>query len=181
MRRFANTIFLAGLTLLLQSGASAQGTPRKVGMLAKAAVAKATAEARKWRSDSYLFQIDAANVPDGGIQMWNYGYYSPGATGKKCFHANVAPTGESGGVAATCAFDPEQKLPEFTVDSDKAIEAARKAGLAKPTLRVTLRMSPVRNMGERPLWLISEGAARGDKQLHIDALTGEVRSQTKIP
>jgi hypothetical protein len=148
-------------------------------MLAKAGVAKATAEARKWRPDSYLFQITAANVQDG-IQMWDYGFYSPGATGRKCFNANVAPTGESGGVAARCGFDPEQKLPEFTVDSDKAVATARKAGMAKPTLRVTLRMSPVRNLGDRPLWLISEGAAVGDKQINIDAITGEIRDQVII-
>jgi hypothetical protein len=148
-------------------------------MLAKAGIAKATAEARKWRSDSYLFQVAGANVTDG-ITMWNYDFYSPGATGRKCFRVNVAPTGESGGSAATCAIDPEQKLPDFAIDSDKAVATARKAGLAKPALRVTVRMFPVCNMGDRAVWQLSEGAAMGDKTIEVDAITGEVRNQIVI-
>lgn len=179
MRSQVSTAILVSLTLLQPVAASAQGTPRQVGMLAKAGIAKATVEARKWRSDSYLFQVAGARVTDG-VTMWNYDFYSPGATGKKCYRVNVAPTGESGGTAATCAIDPEQKLSDFAIDSDKAVATARKAGLAKPTLRVTVRMFPVRNMGDRAVWQLSEGAGMGDKTIEVDALTGEIRNQIVI-
>ena len=179
MLRHAFALTLAGLTLFAPPATSAQGTPRRVGMLAKAGIAKATAEAKKWRSDSYLFQVSASNVSDG-IAMWNYVFYSPGATGRKCFNVNVAPTGESGGSGVTCAFDSEQKLPDFAIDSDKAVATARKAGLAKPALRVTVRMFPVRNMGDRAVWQLSEGAGMGDKTIEVDAITGEIRNQIVI-
>ena len=172
---------LAGLTFLQHASASAQGTRQNVGTLAKAGVVKAMAEARKWRSDSYLFQIAAANVQDGGITMWNYDFQSPGASGKKCFRVNVAATGEAGGIAAPCAVDREEELPNFAIDSDKAVAAARKAGVVRPGLRMTLRMIPVRNMGDRPLWQLSEGAGSGDKTIELDAITGQIRNQVKIP
>lgn len=180
MRRHAFAAILAGLTLLMPTGASAQATPRKFGMLAKAGVTKAAAEARKWRSDSYLFQIAASNVQDG-VAMWNYDFFSPGATGKKCFRVNVAPSGEVGGAVGTCALPEESKLPDFTIDSDKAFGTARKDGLAKPALRVHLRMTPVRGAADRPIWTLSEGASKGDKNIEVDAVTGEIRSRMTGP
>ena len=172
---------LVGLTLWQPVPASAQETRRSGGTLAKAGVVKAMAEARKWRSDSYLFQIVAANVQDGGITMWNYDFQAPGASGKKCFRVNVAATGEAGGISAPCAADNERELPGFTVDSDKAVEAARKAGAVRPGLRMTLRMAPVRNMGDRPVWQLSEGARSGDRTIELDAITGQIRSHLRIP
>ena len=148
-------------------------------MLARAGITGATAEAHKWRPDSYLFQVAALRVTDG-VTMWTYGFYSPGATGRKCYLVNVAPTGEAGGATSSCAFDPEQKLADFSIDSDKAVATARKAGLAKQALQVTLRMFPVRNMGDRPVWQVSEGAGMGDKTIEVDAITGEIRNQVVI-
>jgi hypothetical protein len=181
---YANIVLLtalSGLTLLEPCTASAQETRRTVGTLAKAGIVKAKAEARKWRSDSYLFQVAAANVQDGGVTMWNYDFQAPGASGKKCFRVNVAATGEAGGIAAPCAFDNEKELPGFVIDSDQAVAMARKAGVTRPGLRMTLRMASVRNMGDRPVWQLSEGAGSGDKTIEVDAITGQIRSQIRIP
>ena len=47
-------------------------------------------------------------------------------------------------------------------------------------MQVTLRMFPVRNMGDRPVWQVSEGAGMGDKTIEVDAITGEIRNQVVI-
>ena len=182
MRKHPFAAILAGLTLTLviPVAASGQATLQKSGWLAKVNVAKATTEAKKWRSDSHLFQITATNVQDG-VARWTYSFFSPGATGQKCHHVMFGLKGEVGGTDGRCAFDTESKLADFTVDSDKAFDAARKAGLAKPSIRGTLRMFPVRGMGDRPVWLFSEGAKTGDKSIEVDAITGEIRSRVTIP
>jgi hypothetical protein len=70
----------------------------------------------------------------------------------------------------------------FTVDSDKAVQVARAAGLTRPKLTVGLTWSGS-GSPDKLVWLIMEGggATKGDQIVDVDAMTGTVTSKTKQP
>ena len=83
---------------------------------------------------------------------------------------------ESGG--ETCK-SPE--LRDF-IDSDQAIQIARKSGIQKQDVNLVVTVSSTRN-GDQAVWTIIEEGMRnpGDKMLNLDAQTGEVLGNIRNP
>ena len=109
-----------------------------------------------------------------GVAAWDYDFYAAGAGDEKCLRVGFV----RGGVPYTshheCEASPEVKA--FTIDSDKAVDIARKAGLQKPELTMILSVMPLRGK-EMVGWTVMEAAGMnaGDKTADIDATTGEVK------
>ena len=164
-------------TLTLMSGtAAAQG--KKLGWLAKSKIAAASSEAKKWKSDAYLFQVSSYVVTDG-VSMWDYDFYSSGASGKKCLRVSFGTDDKAHTSQEDCGATVDAPLKELAVDSDKAVEIARKEGLKKPNLIVALSVGTT-PAGARAIWSVMEGSKPGDIIVDIDAMTGAVRSKTKM-
>ena len=150
--------------------ARGQAAPNKVGYTAKTMLAKARAEAKKARSDAYLFQIVTTGSTNG-IDMWDYDFYSPGAGEKKCVRVSMG-RGDNPSVSLhKCPGPAEMELKEFTIDSDKVVVVGRAAGVKGNDLTVALRMSDWRG-AELPIWSIIEGTKPGDLMVDFDGMTG---------
>ena len=152
------------MSLLLQAAPVAPTT-------AKTNLADALAGGKKWKTDAILIQAVASRVGTDGKQIsWEYGFYS--ASAKTCAVVYVARgqshAQESGG--PTCQA-PE--LKDF-MDSDRAMEIARRSGITKPL--GTMAASVEKN---RPTWTVMDGGgvATGDVILEIDAMTGGIISK----
>ena len=174
MNRIALSL-VAVVALLVSPGAAhAQASQSPLpGYLAKASLARAQAEARKWRPEAYVFQISANRVTDG-VAMWNYDFYAAGAGDEKCLRVGFGRGGKPYTSRHKCEASPEVKA--FTIDSDKAVDIARKAGLQRPELTMVLSVVPFPG-AEIVGWTVMEGAGMkaGEKTADIDATTGEVR------
>ena len=146
-------------------------------VLAKAHLADAAAEAKKWKSDAFLIQVAGNAVSDDGkVVSWDYGAYSPSA--KNClvikFYRGKPTTTESGGEA--CESAPLGEI----IDSDQAIKIARENGLTKQVSMVVMA-SPI-SRGTSVWSVIEEGMRNpGNVTLDIDAASGKVRNTMKNP
>ena len=163
----------------LPSGVGAQTAAPRFGAQAKALVADARTEAKKWRADAYLIQVTARGVTDG-VAMWYYAFFSPGASGAKCLRVNFGKVKRAFTQQLKCdKAEPEMK--DFAVDSDKAIAIARAEGLKRPELTMVLMSVPT-SSGQRSVWTIMEGNGmkEGDLTIDIDSQTGEVRGKRKL-
>ncbi len=152
------------------------GTPL-TPVLAKAHLADAAAEAKKWKSDAFLIQVAGNAVSDDGkVISWDYGAYSPSA--KNClvikFYRGKPSTQESGGVA--CESEPLGEI----IDSDQAIKIARENGVTKQLSMVAMPSPTSRGVS---VWSVIEEGMRnpGNLTLDIDGGTGKVRGTTKTP
>jgi len=166
----------AGLTLA-SAEAEGQAAP---GTLAKVHLAVVKAQAKKWRPDAVLFQIKANNVTDGKA-MWEYDFMAPG--GKQCLMAGVGTDGKAASAEMECGpISDEKEITSFAIDSDQAVTIARKAGLNKPKLTMGLMTSGSGTPGKL-VWLVMEdqGMKSGDQSVDIDAMTGAVTNQSKMP
>lgn len=167
---------LTPLFSLISLVATAQPSP---GTTAQTHLAAAQAHAKTWRPDAVLFQIQARNVTDGKAN-WEYDFMSAGAPGK-CLMVGVA-NGKAQSASDSCNTTGEKAILSFTVDSDKAVQAARAAGLARPKLTVGLTWSGS-GSSDKLVWMIMEdrGTAKGDQMVDVDAMTGIVTSKTRQP
>ena len=139
--------------------------------LARAKLSEVTATAKKWRSDATLIQIAANRVADDGTQsLWKYGFFSSSA--KTCLIVQVARTTRTTETGGPLCESPA--LGNF-MDSDKAIQIARKNGIQRTSVTMVVSMVPTRK-GPRPVWIVMEGSGMngGDVSVDIDAETGEV-------
>jgi hypothetical protein len=152
------------MSLLLQATPVAPTT-------AKANLADALAGGKKWKPDAILIQAVGSRVgADGKHISWEYGFYS--ASAKTCAVVYVARgqsrAQESGG--STCQA-PE--LKDF-MDSDRAMEIARRSGITKPLANMAASVEK-----NRPTWTVMDGGgvATGDVILEIDAMSGAIISK----
>jgi len=112
-------IFAVSLTL-------AALTPSFAASTAKEALKEVTAAAQKWQSDAVLTNVSTLmGRGDGKADQWLYMYYSPKA--KKS--AIVTARDKTVDVTADVRNTSTDPLGGDYVDSDKAVEAATKAGL----------------------------------------------------
>ena len=155
----------------------AQASPL-VPVLAKAHLAEAAVEARKWRSDAAIIQVGARRVPDDGkVAWWEYGAWSPSA--KTClvitFIRGKVNTQESGG--EVCESDALGEI----IDSDQAIKIARTNGVTKADVSMVAMASPTRK-GQAVWSVIEEGMRNsGDITIDIDGASGKVLTTTRTP
>ena len=147
-------------------------------VLAKAHLAEAAAEAKKWRPDAFVIQVAGRDVKDDGtVPWWDYGAYSPSA--KTClvmtFIRGNVDTQESGGEACESAA-----LGEI-IDSDQAIRIARENGVTKEKVSMVVMASPTRP-GQAVWSVIEEGMRNpGDITLDVDAASGRVLTTRRNP
>jgi len=148
-------------------------------VLAKAHLADAAAEARKWRPDAFVIQVAGSGVSDEGKakNWWEYGAYSPSA--KTClvitFIRGKASTQESGG--EQCESDALGEI----IDSDQAIKIARENGIAKQDVSMVAMASSLRK-GQSVWSVIEEGMRNpGNMTMDIDAKTGAVLNKVRTP
>lgn len=156
--------------LLLAAAALASAGPSgalAAGLTARGALPKALAQAKAWQGDAALVHLSSTKVnPDGTASEWKYSFYAP-ASKKRC-----VVTARPGGVTLR-----EVRLGSFTeplgefVDSDKAMEVARKNGLkgGEPSMSV-LRPAGARAEGTR--WLVTGGFNPGDTSIGVDGRSG---------
>jgi hypothetical protein len=156
--------------LILAAYAFASAGPARAlaaGLTARGALPEVLAKARAWQGDAALVHLSSTKVnPDGTASEWKYSFYAS-ASKKRC-----VVTAHPGGVTLR-----EVRLGSFTeplgefVDSDKAMEVARKNGLrgGEPSMSV-LRPAGARAEGTR--WLVTGGFNAGDTSIGVDAKTG---------
>jgi hypothetical protein len=163
----------------LSRGMGAQTAAPRFGTQAKALVAEARTEAKRWRADAYLIQLTASRVTDG-VAMWYYDFFAPGASGAQCLRVNFGKDKRAFTQQLKCD-QAEPELKDFAVDSDKAIAIARAEGLKRPELTMGLMSVPT-SSGQRFVWTIMEGNGmkEGDLTIDIDAQTGVVRGRRKL-
>lgn len=147
-------------------------------VLAKAHLAEAAAEGKKWKPDAMLVQIYGRNVKDDGTApSWDYNAYSPSA--KSCLGINFirgnVSTRETR--AEACQF---AALGEI-IDSDQAMKIARENGVSRESISMLALPSPTRP--GTSLWQVVEEGMRnpGNMTVDIDAATGKVLNTTKNP
>ena len=171
-------VLLAVTALPASTVAGQTSAASRVGAPAKALLGDAKTEARKWRSDAYVIQIVGRGVTDG-VAMWYYDFHAPGASGKKCLRVNFGKNKQAFTQQLECETEPEIK--DFVLDSDKAVDIARKEGLTRPQLNVILTMAPT-SAGPRAIWILMEGNGmkEGDLTIDIDAQTGAIRGKRKL-
>ena len=170
LKQLRSLLFITAMALAIGAG-RVQAQTQAPRSLAKAKLSEATAAAKKWRADAALIQIAANRVADDGTQrLWKYGFFSPAA--KTCLIVQVAGTTrttETGGPLCE-----SRALGNF-MDSNKAIQIARKNGIQRTSVTMVVSMVPTRK-GPRPVWIVMEGSGMngGDVSVDIDAETGEV-------
>ena len=177
--RNSQTFVVGLISLSLASAAGAQ-PPSNPGTLAKVNVVATRAHARTWRPDAVLFQIRAGIVSDGTAH-WEYDYMSPTKPGR-CIIVGVAKGKVVSAPEDSCDTSTEKAITDFTIDSDQAVQIARKAGLASPKLKMGLMWGGSGGSGKL-VWLVMEnsGMNKGDQIVDIDAMTGAVANKSRTP
>jgi hypothetical protein len=122
MHRALAALAIAGLVLSLGIVAPAA----EANSTAKGAVQEATAAGRKWQADAVLTHISTLVAkPDGKARSWLYTFHSPKARKSAIVTAGGGAIDVTADVRNT-SVDP---IGAQYLDSDKAMEAARKLGL----------------------------------------------------
>lgn len=124
-------VLAAALALTVAAPAHAAAT-------AKAALKEVTAASKAWQPDAVLTHVSTLSAqPDGTARSWLYTVYSPKA--KKSAIVTARDTRvEVDEVNRNTSVDP---LGDGWMDSDKALDAARKAALALPARDIGLGLT----------------------------------------
>jgi hypothetical protein len=147
-------------------------------VLAKAHLADAATEARKWRQDAVIVQIFGRRVPDDGkVSWWDYAAWSPstkGCLGIQFIRGNVNAQETR---AEACQYEPLGEI----IDSDQAIRIARANGITRQDVSMFAMPSPTRK--GTSVWSVVEEGMRnpGNVTLDIDGVTGKVLNTTRTP
>lgn len=165
--RISLYLIIPVLLLGLFSGAMAAGSSETEGALptAKANLAAATAEAKKWQADAVLIMVETSTAkPDGSAYSWLYVYNSP--KGGNMISIMIDDEGEVSQFPGVSAF--RKPISDF-VDSDQAMAAAVEAGLKTHDFGMTMSLKNA----DRAEWSIP-----GSEVVYsIDAVTGKFLSK----
>jgi hypothetical protein len=143
------------------------------GQTAKAALPQVLATAKNWQGDAILVHLSSVKVqPDGTAPEWKYSFYSP-KTQKRCV---VTARGDGVTVKEVRLGNYTEPLGGF-VDSDKAMEVAKKNGLKgkEPSMSV---VRPAGAKAGSPSWIVTGGWKNGDVSISLDAQTGRFTKRT---
>jgi hypothetical protein len=151
-------------------------TPALAASTARAALKEVTAAAQKWQTDAVLTHVSTLGAKaDGKANSWLYTVYS--AKTKKSAIITARDTKvEIEPDVRTTSVDP---IGEF-IDSDKALEAARKHGLkANDSIAMGLTLMGKATSQPRMLWSIS---VMGDSILSwsIDSKDGSLLHKGEV-
>lgn len=162
-------ICVISLALVPMSSALAAAT-------AKAALKEATAAAQKWQADAVVTHISSLSVKaDGKASSWLYIAYSP-KTKKSAILTARDTKIEIEPDVRTTSVDP---VGEF-IDSDKAMDAARKNGLkATDSIGMGVTLMGKATAKPRMLWSVS---VFGDSILSwsLDAKDGSLVNKNEV-
>jgi len=138
-------------------------------MTAKSMLPRATDEAIKWQPDARLVNITTSSAnPDGTGHLWAFTFRSPKTGGK------ILITVDSNNEVSTfdSAYFQNDIIPDFSVDSDKAMAEAIKNGLK--TNEFGMKMD-LENNGKNTEWRMLD-----DKNFYfIDAISGKLLRKEK--
>jgi hypothetical protein len=157
-----------GLVAALAFASAAPVSAQAAGQTAKAPLPKAIASAKAWQPDAILVHLSTVKLQsDGTATEWLYSFYSP-KSGKRCV---VTARGGSVTLKEVRLGAYTEPLGEF-IDSDKAMEAAKKNGLkgSEPFAGVG---RPTGGQADSTYWIVTGGWAKGDVTVSLDAKTGK--------
>jgi hypothetical protein len=157
------------LTLTLTAAAGPSASAPATGTTVLAALARANVAAKEWNADAVLTNASTLRAnPDGTAASWSFLFYSPRT--KKGFSVDVRA-----GKAETLEVNPHLKDPvgEF-VDSDRALQEAKKNGLAGPG-PLTMAVMPMGQSTKEPgaYWTVGAGFSKGSVSVVLEAKTGK--------
>jgi hypothetical protein len=143
---------------------------------ARAALERAKPRAKEWRADAVLTNASTLGADaNGTAEIWNFAFYSPGA---KTWLNVTASGGKLGTLEVSMGLaDP---VGEF-IDSDQAIEAAKKNGLAgskKPMMGLAWMGGSKDGVA---CWTVGGGFEPGSVGVVLDAKTGGFITKHETP
>ncbi len=159
---------VAAFTLLLFSANIVFAT----GLTAKTMLTQAVAAGKKWQSDAVLVSLSSVRVQsDGTAEEWKYSFYSP-RTGRRC----VITASVSGILTKEVHLGHStEPLGDF-IDSDKAMQAAKKNGLRGEDLNMTVKVQGT-GSNAAAYWIVNGGFTRVDVSILLVAKTGKFSSR----
>ncbi len=159
----------AAFTLLLFSAGSIAFA---AGLTAKTALTQAVAAGQKWQSDAVLVSLSSVRVQsDGTAEEWKYFFYSP-HTGRRC----VVTAGASGiRMKEVNRGRSTEPMGDF-IDSDKAMQEARKNGLKGDDLNMAVKVQGT-GSSAAAYWIVNGGFTRADVSILLVAKTGKFSSR----
>ncbi len=160
---------VAAFTLLLFSAGSIAFA---AGLTAKTMLTQAVSAGKKWQSDAVLVSLSSVRVQsDGAAEEWKYTFYSP-RTGRRCVITARASGILTKEVHLGRSTEP---LGDF-IDSDKAMQEARKNGLRGEDLNMTVKVQG-RGSSAAAYWIVNGGVTRVDVSILLVAKTGKFSSR----
>ncbi len=151
---------------------SASSISFAAGLTAKAALTQAVAASKKWQSDAVLVSLSSVRVQsDGTAEEWKYSFYSP-HTGRRCVVTASASGTRTKEVRLGHSTEP---LGDF-IDSDKAMQEARKNGLRGDDLNMTVKVQGT-GSSAAAYWIVNGGFTRVDVSILLVAKTGKFSSR----
>lgn len=169
MRKCLAPAILCGMLILVPAAFAAE--------TAKAALKQAIAAGQKWQADAILTHVSTIEAKgDGKARSWLYNFYSP-KTKKSAIVTAVGTKLEIEPDVRTTSGDP---IGDF-LDSDKAVDAARKHGLKENnSIAMGLTLFGKATKQPRVLWGLTVMA--GNKMLtwSLDAKDGSLVNKNEI-
>src|SRR3989442_7227112 len=166
------TIIASALLLLVASAAGASETVAGVA-------SKARAEAKRWKADAVLVEINAHPQPDGTLRPGHgavFTFLSPSA------HAVLA-VAVADGKLMTMPMPGAQStlpIPDRFIDLTQAVAAAQKQGFGS-VMQATLKVFPA-EAGNRVAWNLGGVPTRGSGSgtMYVDATSGTVTTFNEL-
>jgi hypothetical protein len=145
--------------------------PALASATARAALKEVQAAGKKWKPDAVLTHVSTLNAKaDGKAGMWLYTFYSPKAKKSAIITARDMNV-EVDEVNRNTSMDP---LTVEFMDSDKAVDAAGKAGLNVGTGDVGLGLTTFGQATGKPrvYWTVTVMTSTGMSSVTLDPKTG---------
>lgn len=164
-------IFAAALALAVAAPAQSAAT-------AKAALKEVTAASKAWQPDAVLTHVSTLSAqPDGTARSWLYTVYSPKAKKSAIVTARDTKV-EVDEVLRNTSVDP---LTDDWMDSDKALDAARKAALALPARDIGLGLTTFgTGPAKRVYWAVTVMTDAAINSVTLDPKTGALVKRDEV-
>lgn len=167
------------ITLLTVVFAALPSSAQAAGQTARAGLAQASAEAKKWQADAVVVNVSTLQADaDGKAAKWGYMFYS--SKKKQRYSVDV----KNGKIVETLEVGPHIKdavSAEF-VDSDKVMAEAKKNGLkVKGKTAMSLLVMGQATKNPCACWSVVAGYDKGDVSVLVDGKTGKFSSKQTMP
>jgi hypothetical protein len=159
------------LRVLACATALAAGASALAASTAKAALPQVVAAAKKWKSDAVITHVSTlAGKPDGKASSWLYTVYSPSANKSAIVTAKDTQV-ELEEVLRNASIDA---IGTDYLDSDKALDAARKAGLKTGNGDIMFGLTLFGKATRKPAiyWTVTVTSADGMSSVTLDPKDG---------